>query len=419
MDKIIIEGGKPLKGEVTVGGSKNATLPIMVAALLAEGASTIEGVPRLKDVETMTQVLETLGAKASQEGSTLSVDASGLSKWEAPYDLVRTMRASIYVMGPLLARLGKARVSLPGGCAIGQRPIDYHLKGFEALGAKITLKHGYVEASAKKLKGGRVVFDKPSVGATCNVMMAASLASGSTYLHNPAQEPEIVDLAGFINRMGGKVEGAGTDCITIKGVATLHPCEYRVIPDRIEAATLVSAAAITGGSVTLRQARLSDLGIVSEKFEELGVRLSEGAQGRDTLRVTVGKTLKAVHICTMPHPGFPTDMQAQWMALMSVSKGTSVITETIWENRFMHISEMERMGANIRVQGNSAVVTGIPRLSGAPVMASDLRASAALVLCGLAAKGSTEVSRIYHLDRGYERLEKKLEALGAKIRRVP
>lgn len=419
MDKIVIEGGKALKGEATVGGSKNATLPIMVAALLAEGASKIEGVPRLKDVETMTQVLETLGAKASQEGSTLHVDATGLSKWEAPYELVRTMRASIYVMGPLLARLGKARVSLPGGCAIGQRPIDYHLKGFEALGAKITLKHGYVEASAKKLKGGRIVFDKPSVGATCNVMMAASLAEGITYLHNPAQEPEIVDLAGFINRMGGRIEGAGTDCITIKGVTSLHPCDYRVIPDRIEAATLVTAAAITGGSITLRQARLSDLGIVSEKFEEHGVRLSEGDQGRDTLKVTVGKARKPVHICTMPHPGFPTDMQAQWMALMSVSKGTSVITETIWENRFMHISEMERMGADIRVQGNSAVVTGVPRLSGAPVMASDLRASAALVLCGLAAKGSTDVRRIYHLDRGYERLEEKLQILGAKIRRVP
>jgi UDP-N-acetylglucosamine 1-carboxyvinyltransferase len=419
MDKIIVEGGKPLKGEAVVGGSKNATLPIMVAALLAPGESRIEGVPRLNDVDTMVQVLETLGAKSGQEGSTLKVDASHLEKWEAPYELVRTMRASIYVMGPLLARLGKARVSLPGGCAIGQRPIDYHLKGFEALGAKITLKHGYVEASAKKLKGSRIVFDKPSVGASCNVMMAAVLASGTTYLHNPAQEPEIVDLAGFLNRMGAKVEGAGTDCITIKGVSSLKPCEYRVIPDRIEAATLVTAAAITGGSVTLRQARMSDLGIVSEKFMEHGVHLSEGAQGRDTLKVSMAKSRKAVHICTMPHPGFPTDMQAQWMALMSVTKGTSVITETIWENRFMHISEMERMGANIRVQGNSAVVTGVPGLSGAPVMASDLRASAALVLSGLAAKGSTEIRRIYHLDRGYERLEKKLEALGAKIRRVP
>jgi UDP-N-acetylglucosamine 1-carboxyvinyltransferase len=419
MEKMLIEGGRRLKGEATVGGSKNATLPVMVAALLAEGRSKIEGVPRLRDVDTMSAVLRHLGAKANQEGSTLEVDATGLASWEAPYDLVRTMRASIYVMGALLARLGRARVSLPGGCAIGQRPIDYHLKGFEALGAKITLKHGYVEAVAKKLKGARIVFDKPSVGATCNVMMAASLASGTTYLHNPAEEPEVVDLAGFLNRMGAKVEGAGSDCITIKGVSSLKPCEYRIIPDRIEAATLVAAAAITGGSVTLRQARLSDLGIVSEKFKEHGVALSEGAEGRDTIKVSPGRNRKPVHICTMPHPGFPTDMQAQWMSLMSVTKGTSVITETIWENRFMHISEMERMGADIRVQGNSAVVTGVPGLSAAPVMASDLRASAALVLSGLAAKGTTEVSRIYHLDRGYESLEKKLEQLGARVRRVP
>ena len=419
MDKMLIEGGSRLKGEATVGGSKNATLPVMVAALLAPGRSVIHGVPRLKDVDTMSAVLGQLGATADQEASTLSIDAKGLNAWEAPYDLVRTMRASIYVMGPLLARLGKARVSLPGGCAIGQRPIDFHLKGFEALGAKIKIEHGYVEATVKKLKGARIVFDKPSVGATCNVMMAATLASGTTYLHNPAQEPEIVDLAGFLNRMGASVSGAGTDCITIKGVASLKPCEYRIIPDRIEAATLVAAAAITGGSVTLRSARLSDLGIVSEKFREHGVHLSEGDQGRDTLKVTLARSRPAVHICTMPHPGFPTDMQAQWMSLMAVTKGTSVITETIWENRFMHISELERMGANIRVQGNSAVVTGVARLSGAPVMASDLRASAALLLAGLAAKGETEVSRIYHLDRGYERLEKKLEALGARIRRVP
>lgn len=418
MDTMLIEGGSRLKGEATVGGSKNASLPIMVAALLADGSSKIEGVPRLKDIDTMCAVLATLGASASQQGSTLQVDSRGLDKFEAPYDLVRTMRASIYVMGPLLARLGRARVSLPGGCAIGQRPIDYHLKGFEALGAKIKLEHGYVEASAKKLKGARIVFDKPSVGATANVMMAASLASGTTWLHNPAQEPEIVDLAGFINRMGGSVQGAGTDCITIKGVTSLKPCEYRVIPDRIEAATLVAAAAITGGSVTLRSARMSDLGIVSEKFAEHGVRLSEGDEGRDTLKVTTGKKRKPVHICTMPHPGFPTDMQAQWMSLMCVTPGTSVVTETIWENRFMHISELDRMGANIRVQGNSAVVTGVAKLSAAPVMASDLRASAALLLAGLAAKGETRVSRIYHLDRGYERLEKKLEALGAKIRRV-
>jgi UDP-N-acetylglucosamine 1-carboxyvinyltransferase len=419
MDKMIIEGGAKLKGEATVGGSKNASLPIMVAALLAEGPSKIEGVPRLKDIDTMCALLGQLGATASQEGSTLSIDSRGMDKFEAPYDLVRTMRASIYVMGPLLARLGKARVSLPGGCAIGPRPIDYHLKGFEALGAKIKLEHGYVEATAKKLKGARIVFEKPSVGATCNIMMAATLAQGTTWLHNPAQEPEIVDLGGFLNRMGAQVTGAGTDCITIKGVGSLKPTDYRVIPDRIEAATLIGAAAITGGSVTLKHSRLSDLGIVSEKFLEHGVSLSEGAEGRDTLKVSSHKNRKAVHICTMPHPGFPTDVQAQWMSLMCVTKGTSVITETIWENRFMHISELERMGADIRVQGNSAVVTGVPKLSGTTVMASDLRASAALLLAGLVARGKTEVSRIYHLDRGYERLEKKLEALGAKIRRAP
>ncbi len=416
MDKLIIEGGLRLKGEAEVGGSKNATLPIMVAALLAKGASRFRGVPRLRDIDTMVKVLRTLGAKASQTGDVLDVDPKGFNKWEAPYDLVRTMRASIYVMGPLLARLGRARVSLPGGCAIGQRPIDLHLKGFEALGAKIRLEHGYVEATAKKLKGGRIVFDKPSVGATANVMMAATLAQGTTYLHNPAQEPEIVDLAGYLKRMGARIRGEGSECIEIDGVTSLNACEYEVSPDRIEAATLLSAAAITGGSINLKHARLSELGIVGEKFREHGLDLVETGRG---LRAQMGRKRKPIHICTMPHPGFPTDMQAQWMALMALTPGTSVVTETIWENRFMHVNELERMGADIKIQGNSAVVTGVKKLSGCQVMSSDLRAGAALVLAGLVAKGKTDVLRIYHLDRGYERLESKLAALGARIKRVP
>jgi UDP-N-acetylglucosamine 1-carboxyvinyltransferase len=416
MDKMIVEGGRRLKGEAEIGGSKNATLPIMVAALLGKSASVVRGAPRLRDVDTMIKVLETLGVRASQEASVLHIDPKGLKKYEAPYDLVRTMRASIYVMGPLLARLGKARVSMPGGCAIGQRPVDLHLKGFEALGAKITLKHGYIEATAKKLRGARIIFDKPSVGATANVMMAAALAQGVTSLHNPAQEPEIVDLAGYLKRMGARIRGEGTDCIEIDGVSSLSGCDYEVTPDRIEAATLLIAAAITGGSVSLRHGRLGDLGIVAEKLREHGLELIENGRG---LRASMGRKRKSVHVTTMPHPGFPTDMQAQWMALMALTPGTSVVTETIWENRFMHVSELDRMGADVKIQGNSAVVTGVKALHGAPVMASDLRASAALVLAGLAAKGSTEISRIYHLDRGYERLEDKLSALGARIRRVP
>ena len=415
MDKMIVEGGLRLKGEAEVGGSKNATLPIMVAALLGSGPSVVRGTPRLRDIDTMIQVLETLGAKASQSGSDLHIDPKGFKKWEAPYDLVKQMRASIYVMGPLLALLGKARVSMPGGCAIGQRPVDLHLKGFEALGAKITLKHGYIEATAKKLKGARIIFDKPSVGATANVMMAAVLAQGTTMLHNPAQEPEIVDLAGFLKRMGARIHGEGTDCIEIIGVSSLQGCDYEVIPDRIEAATLLAAAAITGGSISLRHARLADLGIVAEKFKEHGLDLVETGRG---LKASMGRKRRPVHITTQPHPGFPTDLQAQWMSLMALTPGTSVITETIWENRFMHVSELERMGADVKIQGNSAVLSGVKGLSGAPVMASDLRASAALVLCGLAAKGRTEISRIYHLDRGYERLEDKLTALGGRIKRA-
>jgi UDP-N-acetylglucosamine 1-carboxyvinyltransferase len=416
MDRILIEGGKRLKGEVEVSGSKNASLPIMVAGLLAKGQSKLYGVPNLMDTRTMARVIAALGAQAGFDAKgAMTIDPKGFSGFEAPYDLVRTMRASIYVMGPLLARLGRARVSLPGGCAIGARPIDLHLRAFEALGAKVALKHGYVEASAKKLKGARFVMDKPSVGATANLMMAASLAQGTTLINNAAQEPEIVDLAGFINRMGGKVTGAGSDCIEIKGVASLSACEYAVIPDRIEAGTLMVAAAITGGSVLVRRARLDHMGSFLDKLRAHGVQVSEedGAA-----RVLAAPKPKAVNICTMPHPGFPTDMQAQWMALMAVTPGAAVLTETIWENRFLHVPELQRLGADIAVQGNSAVVKGVRKLSGASVMASDLRASAALVLAGLAAKGRTEINRIYHLDRGYERMEEKLTALGARIQRV-
>lgn len=415
MDKIEIEGGKILKGEVEVSGSKNASLPIMVASLLTKGRSRIYGVPDLMDTRTMTQVVRTLGAKAENVDGAWEIDPRGFNKVEAPYDLVRTMRASIYVMGPLLARLGKARVSLPGGCAIGARPINLHLSGFEALGAKVTLKHGYIEATAKKLRGARIVLDKPSVGASANLMMAAVLAQGTTYIHNGAQEPEIVDLANFLNRMGAKVTGAGTDCIEIRGVTSLSPCEYSVIPDRIEAGTLICASALTGGSILIRRARLDHLGFLVEKFSQHGIQLAEEG---GALRVLPGRSRKAVNIFTMPHPGFPTDMQAQWMTLMAVTPGTSVITETIWENRFLHVSELVRLGADIAIQGNSAVIKGVKKLSGAPVMASDLRASAALVLAGLAAGGRTTVSRVYHLDRGYERLVEKLARLGARIKRI-
>jgi UDP-N-acetylglucosamine 1-carboxyvinyltransferase len=415
MDKIWIEGGKALKGEVEVSGSKNASLPILVATLLAKGPSRLFGVPNLMDTRTMAQVLRTLGASAEDKDGVWDIDPKGFSKFEAPYDLVRTMRASIYVMGPLLARLGKARVSLPGGCAIGARPINLHLSGFEALGAKVVLKHGYVEATARKLKGARIVLDKPSVGATANLMMAATLAQGTTYIHNSAQEPEIVDLAGFLNRMGARITGAGTDCIEIRGVTSLSPCEYAVIPDRIEAATLIGASAITGGSILVRRARLDQLGVLVDKFAQHGTLLSEE---NGALRVLPSRKAKPVNIYTTWHPGFPTDMQAQWMALMAVTPGTSVITENVWESRFLHVPELTRLGADITVQGNSAVVQGVRGLLGAPVMASDLRASAALVLAGLAAKGRTEINRIYHLDRGYEQLEVKLARLGARIRRV-
>ncbi len=417
MDKLIINGGKRLKGDVTVSGSKNASLPICIAAVLAAGASTITNVPRLRDISTTAKLLESLGAAIERQGNSMRIDAATINTVEATYDLVKTMRASVLVLGPLLARFGRARVSLPGGCAIGARPIDQHLKGLKALGAEIRLEHGYVEAIAKKgLTGARINFDISTVGGTEHLMMAAAVAKGETVLENAAREPEIADLADYLNRMGARIEGAGTDTIRIQGVSELTAADYEVMPDRIEAGTFMCAAAITGGDVKIRGMKLEHLDALSFKLMDAGVDIVN----RDgVVRVKGPKRPRAVNIKTRPYPGFPTDMQAQFMALMCVADGASVISENIFENRFMHVSELQRFGADITVEGNSATVKGVKQLSGAPVMATDLRASACLVLAGLAAEGTTEIQRIYHLDRGYERIETKLAAVGADIVRVP
>lgn len=416
MDKLIINGGKRLKGDVTVSGSKNASLPICIAAVLAAGASTITNVPRLRDISTTAKLLESLGAAIERQGNSMRIDAATINTVEATYDLVKTMRASVLVLGPLLARFGRARVSLPGGCAIGARPIDQHLKGLKALGAEIRLEHGYVEAIAKKgLTGARINFDISTVGGTEHLMMAAAVAKGETVLENAAREPEIADLADYLNRMGARIEGAGTDTIRIQGVSELTAADYEVMPDRIEAGTFMCAAAITGGDVKIRGMKLEHLDALSFKLMDAGVDIVN----RDgVVRVKGPKRPHAVNIKTRPYPGFPTDMQAQFMALMCVADGASVISENIFENRFMHVSELQRFGADITVEGNSATVKGVKQLSGAPVMATDLRASACLVLAGLAAEGTTEIQRIYHLDRGYEHIETKLAGLGADIQRV-
>jgi UDP-N-acetylglucosamine 1-carboxyvinyltransferase len=416
VDKLIINGGKRLKGDVTVSGSKNASLPICIAAVLAAGASTITNVPRLRDISTTAKLLESLGATIGRQGNSMRIDAATINTVEATYDLVKTMRASVLVLGPLLARFGRARVSLPGGCAIGARPIDQHLKGLKALGAEIRLEHGYVEAIAKKgLTGARINFDISTVGGTEHLMMAAAVAKGETVLENAAREPEIADLADYLNRMGARVEGAGTDTIRIQGVSELTAADYEVMPDRIEAGTFMCAAAITGGDVKIRGMKLEHLDALSFKLMDAGVDIVN----RDgVVRVKGPKRPHAVNIKTRPYPGFPTDMQAQFMALMCVADGASVISENIFENRFMHVSELQRFGADITVEGNSATVKGVKQLSGAPVMATDLRASACLVLAGLAAEGTTEIQRIYHLDRGYEHIETKLAGLGADIQRV-
>ena len=419
MDEIIITGSGPLKGETFASGAKNAALPILASSLLAEGRHTFRNVPGLADVATMLKVLQMMGCEAERltgkKKYICEVEVGPKVVPEAPYDLVKTMRASVLVLGPLVARWGRARVSMPGGCAIGARPIDQHLKGLQALGAEIELTEGYVEARAKRLKGGTITFDLVTVTGTENVMMAATLAKGRTVIENAAREPEVEELARVLNKMGAHVTGAGSDIITIDGVDTLKPVDHAIIPDRIEAGTLLVAAAITGGDVLVRHAVPEHLEQVIAKLREAGCKVTAEPEG---IRCIGPSRVKAVDIKTKEHPGFPTDMQAQLMALLSTANGTSVITENIFENRFMHVAELARMGADIQVQGATAVVRGREGLSGAPVMATDLRASASLVLAGLKAEGKTTVSRVYHLDRGYERLEKKLRGLGANIRRV-
>ncbi len=415
MDKIIVKGGRRLCGKVKISGAKNAALPIIIASLLNDGWNTFHNVPQLMDIDSTKLLLENLGAVVETSGHTVRVNAAGLSMHEAPYDLVRKMRASILVLGPLVARLKKARVSLPGGCAIGARPINLHLRGLERLGAKIELEHGYVEATAPELKGNEIYFDMPSVTGTENIMMTAVLAKGETVLRNAAREPEIEALAQVLCMMGAKIKGAGTSIITIGGVASLTPVTATIIPDRIEAGTFMVAAAITGGDVTLTDCKPDHVGGIIHKVKLTGADITVSG---NTIRVVGPERIGSVDVKTLPYPGFPTDMQAQFMVLMSVARGLSIISETIFENRFIHVSELRRMGADITISGNTAMVKGVSGLSGAPVMATDLRASASLILAGLTASNTTEISRVYHLDRGYETLVEKFLRLGADIRRV-
>jgi UDP-N-acetylglucosamine 1-carboxyvinyltransferase len=414
VDKIIIVGGEKLRGDVRISGAKNASLPVMVSALLAPGWSTFLNVPNLVDIKTIKKLLRNLGAKIEGEG-TVRINTENISNCEAPYDLVKTMRASVLVLGPLVARMGVARVSLPGGCAIGARPVNLHIKALQDLGAEVELKDGYVEAKARRLKGATIYFDIPTVTGTENIMMAACLADGTTLLKNSAREPEVVNLADVLNGMGAKITGAGTDVIRIDGVEQMHPVEAAVIPDRIEAGTFMIAVGMTGGDVRIMGCEPVHVEALTMKLRDAGMEITPFDGG---IRATAKKKIKSVDITTLPYPGFPTDLQAQMMALMSVANGLSVITETVFENRFMHVSELMRMGADILIHGNSAMVKGIPKLKGAPVMATDLRASASLILAGLAAEGKTELSRVYHIDRGYQEIEKKFSAIGANIKRV-
>jgi UDP-N-acetylglucosamine 1-carboxyvinyltransferase len=416
MDEILINGGKRLCGEVRISGAKNSALPILASTILGSGECVITNVPRVVDVLTMGKLLGILGAKVSHEGNRAVIQTGMIECTEAPYDLVKTMRASVLVLGPLLARWGEAKVSLPGGCAIGSRPVNLHLAGLAKLGAEISIDHGYITAKATRLRGGRIYCDTPTVTGTENLMMAASLAEGTTVLENAAKEPEILDLADFLIKRGARIHGAGTDVITVEGVRELHGGDHEVIPDRIEAGTYLAAAAITRGDVTVTHCRPSHLEAVLMKMREAGAEIQEE---KDAVRLTMPNGLRGTDVRTLPFPGFPTDMQAQMAALMSLAEGTSVVTETVFESRFMHVEELRRMGANIRVEGNRLVVTGCKKLTGAPVMASDLRASAGLIVAGLAAEGATQVQRVYHLDRGYERIEEKLVALGASIQRQP
>ena len=417
MQKIIVTGGARLNGEVRISGAKNAVLPILCATLLADAPVRITNVPRLHDVLTTAKLLAGLGAGVAHEGDAMTVDPRSVNSHIAPYELVKTMRASVLVLGPLLAKFGDAEVSLPGGCAIGSRPVDLHIKGLQALGAEISVDHGFIKARSNgRLKGARHVFEMVSVGATENVLMAAALAEGTTVLENAAMEPEIVDLAECLVAMGARIEGAGTHKITIEGVEKLHGCEHAVVADRIETGTFLVAAAMTGGRVTATHARPDTMDAVLDKLRESGAEITI-EDDRITLDMH-GRRPHAVNLTTAPHPAFPTDMQAQFMAMDCIADGVGVINETIFENRFMHVNELLRLGADIRVDGHTAVVRGVEQLSGAPVMATDLRASASLILAGLVADGDTVIDRIYHLDRGYENIEAKLSALGASIRRV-
>lgn len=415
-DKFIIIGGKRLEGSVEISGAKNSALSIMAATLLTKDVCILRNIPHLTDVDTMIAVIRKLGIKVEwKEDNTLYIDSDYFNNYEAPYELVKKMRASILVMGPLLARLHKAKISLPGGCAIGARPVDFHIKGFETLGAQVEVEKGYIKAEVNKLKGGDIYLDFPSLGATENIMMAASLSEGVTKIENAAKDPEVAELGNFLMKMGAKIEGLGTDLIKINGVKKLNGVDYNIIPDRIEAGTYMIAAAITSGDILIEKIDPLLIKPLIVKLEEAGVKIK---QEKDLIEVIGPNSINAVDIKTLPYPGFPTDIQPQFMALSCVAKGTSVITETVFENRFAHTGDLIRMGADIKVEGRSAIIKGVKKLSAAPVMASDLRGGAALILAGLVADGTTELSRIYHLDRGYVNLEKKLTALGADIHRV-
>jgi len=414
MNKLVIRGGKRLKGEVEISGAKNSALPLMAASLLTEGCNSFSNIPQLRDIKTINKLMRRLGVRVKGR-DVIQIDASNVCYYEAPYDLVKTMRASILVLGPLVARLGRARISLPGGCAIGPRPVDLHLKSLESMGVKITLDKGYIVAECRKLRGARIYFDVSTVTGTENIMMASTLAKGTTILENAAKEPEVEELALVLNKMGARIEGAGTDVITIEGVKTLHSVEHTIMPDRIEAGTYMIAAGITKGNITVLNCNVNHLSAIIEKLDEIGLEITPGKRG---LRVIGNSSLKSANVKTLPYPGFPTDMQAQIMSLLCLAEGTSIISETIFKDRFMHVGELKRMGADIGLEGNSAIVNGVKRLCGAPVMATDLRASASLVLAGLVAQGVTEISRVYHLDRGYELMEEKLSQLGADIQRI-
>lgn len=415
MDKFVVQGGKALNGTVVIDGAKNASLALMPAALLASGTFRLRNTPDLRDVATMSSLLSSMGMSIARDGHTLTLDTRGVNRQEAPYEHVKKMRASIYVLGPLVARYGRARVSLPGGCAWGPRPVDLHLEGIKKLGAEVELEQGYINATARRLKGTRIHFDVSSVGATGNIMMAAVLASGTTLIENAAIEPEITSLAEFLIAMGARIQGAGTTRLEIEGVDELHQADVETIPDRIEAGTFLVAAAMTGGTVTLRNVNPAHLAALTLKLQDAGCSLKVGP---DTITITAPGSVKPVDATASVYPGFPTDMQAQWTALMARADGTSVVTDTIYFDRFKHVPELIRLGADIEVKENAAVVRGVRRLTGAKVMSTDLRASASLILAGLVAEGLTEVLRVYHIDRGYERIEKKLRALGADIERV-